>query len=129
MGICSKCGTQFNANFCPNCGTPANQASQQNQQPYQQQQYQQAPPYTATNVVINNMNTNMGMMFSPKSKIAALLLCIFLGALGIHRFYVGKVGTGILYIFTGGLFGIGILVDLIVIATGGFRDANGMFLR
>ncbi|MBQ3755018.1 MAG: TM2 domain-containing protein, partial [Clostridia bacterium] len=40
---------------------------------------------------------------SPKSRLVATLLCFFLGGLGIHRFYVGKVGTGILYLFTGGL--------------------------
>lgn len=59
-----------------------------------------------------------------KSWLAALLLCIFLGALGIHRFYVGKIGTGILWLLTGGVFGIGWLVDLILIAVGSFRDAN-----
>ena len=60
-----------------------------------------------------------------KSKVVALLLCIFLGGLGIHRFYVGKVGTGILYLFTGGLFGIGTLVDIIKIAIGKFTDKDG----
>lgn len=69
------------------------------------------------------------MMYSPKSKVAAALFCFFLGALGIHRFYVGKIGTGILYLFTGGLCGIGALVDFIIILTGGFRDVNGMFLH
>ena len=43
---------------------------------------------------------------SPKSRLVALLLCIFLGGLGIHRFYVGKTGTGILMILTGGGCGI-----------------------
>jgi TM2 domain len=50
---------------------------------------------------------------SSKSKLVALLLCIFLGGLGIHRFYLGYTGIGILYLFTGGLFGIGWLIDLI----------------
>ena len=65
---------------------------------------------------------------SSKSRLAALLLCFFLGALGIHRFYVGKVGTGILYIFTGGLFGIGALVDFIMIIVGNFKDKSGAAL-
>lgn len=60
-----------------------------------------------------------------KKRTPALLLCIFLGTLGIHRFYVGKVGTGILYIFTLGLFGIGTLIDLIMICTGNFKDNTG----
>lgn len=65
---------------------------------------------------------------SPKSRLAALLLCIFLGVLGIHRFYVGKVFTGILYLFTGGLFGIGYVVDLVIIICGGFTDSNGRYI-
>ncbi|KGE73874.1 TM2 domain-containing protein [Spirochaeta lutea] len=62
---------------------------------------------------------------SPKSRLAALLLCFFLGYLGIHRFYVGKTGTGLLYLFTGGLFGIGWLVDLVFIILGMFTDGDG----
>lgn len=50
-------------------------------------------------------------------KMTALILCIFLGWCGAHKFYEGKVGMGILYIFTGGLFGIGWIVDIISIAT------------
>ena len=62
---------------------------------------------------------------SEKSRLVAFLLCFFLGYLGIHRFYVGKVGTGILWLLTGGLFGIGALVDFIVILCGGFKDKQG----
>ena len=63
---------------------------------------------------------------SPKSRMAALLLCIFLGVFGIHRFYVGKVGTGILYLFTCAIFGIGWIYDVIMIAIGSFRDGRGL---
>lgn len=64
-----------------------------------------------------------------KSGIVALLLCFFVGFLGIHRFYVGKVGTGILQIITFGGFGIWVLVDLIMIILGKFEDSNGVALK
>ncbi len=60
-----------------------------------------------------------------KSRTTALILCILLGGLGVHRFYVGKVGTGIVWLLTAGVFGIGWLVDIIMIATGKFKDKQG----
>ena len=63
-----------------------------------------------------------------KSWIAALLLCFFVGVLGVHRFYVGKVGTGILMLITLGGFGIWTLIDLIMIAVGKFSDKQGLAL-
>ncbi len=66
---------------------------------------------------------------SSKSRTAALLLNIFLGELGIHRFYVGKVGTGILYLLTCGLFGIGYIIDLIMIICGSFTDKSRAFVK
>lgn len=62
---------------------------------------------------------------SPKTRLIALLLCWFLGNLGAHRFYVKKVGTAILMIFTLGGLGIWSLIDLILILVGSFRDKKG----
>ena len=65
------------------------------------------------------VNGNSGVL---KSQIIALLLCIFFGVLGIHRFYLGYVGWGILYLFTGGIFGIGWIIDIIrLIIPGGLK--------
>jgi hypothetical protein len=69
-----------------------------------------------------------GRPASPKSRLAAALLCFFLGVLGIHRFYVGKVGTGILMLVTLGLFGIWALVDFIIILVGSFKDKDDRVL-
>lgn len=65
---------------------------------------------------------------SDKSRATALILCILLGIFGVHRFYAGRIGTGILWVFTGGLFGLGTLVDLILIACGSFKDGQGRLI-
>ena len=66
---------------------------------------------------------------SDRKVLIAFLLCFFLGYLGFHRFYVGKVGTGVLWLLTGGLFGIGGLVDCILLVVGSFKDSDGLPLR
>ena len=58
----------------------------------------------------------------------SFVLCIFIGFWGVHRFYVGKIGTGILMLFTFGGFGIWWLIDLIIIATGSFHDKEGRII-
>ncbi len=68
-------------------------------------------------------------MKSEKSFVAALLLCFFFGAFGIHRFYVGKVGTGILMLITLGGFGFWALLDFIVIVIGRFKDKKGKLIK
>lgn len=70
-----------------------------------------------------------GRPASPKSRMAAALLAFFLGSLGIHRFYVGKIGTGILIIVTiGGFFGIWVLIDFIMILVGSFKDKEERYV-
>lgn len=59
---------------------------------------------------------------SDRNRLTALLLCIFLGWVGAHRFYVGKVGTGLIWLFTFAFLGVGVIYDLIFLATGEFRD-------
>lgn len=60
-----------------------------------------------------------------KSWVVALLLCFFFGVIGVHRFYVGKVGTGILQLVTFGGLGIWSLIDFIMILVGAFKDKQG----
>lgn len=62
---------------------------------------------------------------SDKDWLTILLLCLFTGVIGGHNFYVGKNGKGILYLFTFGCFGIGVIIDLICIITGTFTDVYG----
>lgn len=66
---------------------------------------------------------------SLKSRAVALVLGLLFGVLGVHRFYAGKVGTGLLYLLTGGLFGIGYLIDVVMIALGSFTDKNGLPIK
>ena len=109
---CKNCGKQIEdgTKFCPECGADQG-GTTVTQQP-----------------VINIFNeTKPGG--SDKNKWIAFLLCFFLGGIGAHRFYVGKIGTGILWLCTLGLLGFGALVDLIVILCGNFKDSSGLPLK
>lgn len=114
---CSKCGKEIDneAVICPHCGVPT--ANYQTTNPTQVFVHN-APP--------NVMNVSI---VSPKSRMVAALLCFFLGGLGIHRFYVGKIGTGILWLCTLGFVGFGTLIDFILILLGRFRDKQGQLLK
>lgn len=68
-------------------------------------------------------------MVSSKSRAIDLILCCLLGFLGVHRFYEGKIGTGILYLCTAGLFGIGVLVDFVMILAGSAKDKDGAQIK
>ncbi|MDR1913961.1 MAG: TM2 domain-containing protein [Clostridiales bacterium] len=80
------------------------------------------PPSSPT--IINNFNAVDH--YPTRSRVAAALLCLFLGVFGLHRFYVGKIGTGLIWFFTFGFFGIGWFLDLLSIILGFFRDRDGM---
>jgi len=69
-----------------------------------------------------------GNPISPKSRTVAAVLAFFLGVLGVHRFYVGKVGTGVAQLLTGGGLGVWTLVDFIMILVGNFKDKEGQTL-
>lgn len=120
--FCSNCGQKINkkALICPHCGVGTENYRADQSKAVSQPQI---------NVINNNTNTNAninaGMGYIHKKKWVAFFLCLFLGWLGAHRFYVGKAGTGIIYLFSGALFGIGWLIDLILILVGGFRDRAG----
>ena len=74
-----------------------------------------------------NRNESSGLT-TDNTWLVTLLLCLFVGFLGIHRFYVGKSGTGFLQIITFGGFGLWVLIDLIMIVMGKFTDKEGNFI-
>lgn len=66
---------------------------------------------------------------SDRSKKTTLILCIFLGLVGVHDFYVGRIGMGILKIFTVNFLMIGWLIDIVKVATGTYKDGAGVPIR
>lgn len=109
---CKHCGEIIDEDcvVCPKCGKQVEELK------------------TDKSIIINNSasaaasassNSTGGYVYrgKPKNKWVSFFLCLFLGFFGAHKFYEGKTGMGILYIFTAGLFFIGWIVDLIVILT------------
>lgn len=149
---CPECGKEISdkASSCPNCGTPLNDqkfckfCGEKIDKdcvicPKCGKQVEDIKR-SDDRIVINNNNTNTNAntvtsgydsMISPKSWIVTLLLCIFLGVIGIHRFYVGKVGTGILMILLclTGISAVWALVDLIFILLKRFKDKQGRLIK
>ena len=110
--FCKFCGATipFDAVICTACGR-------------QVEKMDSTQPQAQPTIIVNNTNTananasvNVQGGGKQKNKWVALVLCIFLGYLGAHKFYEGKIGMGILYLITCGLFGIGWIVDIFIIA-------------
>ena len=95
------------------------QPAYQNPQSYQQPNYQAPPQYQNTQyqqpIIINQVYSSPVPTKKRIDKWVAFVLCFFLGYLGVHKFYEGKIGMGRLYLFTGGLFGFGWFIDTIII--------------
>lgn len=123
----------------PPSGQPAPQYAPEPQYGPQSPQYapppqpQYAPPYGPPQYAPQYGDPQYAAPYvqyaSPKNLLAATLLCFFLGVFGIHRFYVGKVGTGIAQLLTAGGFGIWVLIDLILLICQAFKDRDGYTLR
>lgn len=132
MPFCTQCGVELQeeVNFCPECG--AQMTSEEDREAEATKICKQcgelmpadmfcclncgAPFYEECEDFNEIKSQILKQSGEWKNKWIALLLCIFLGWLGIHRFYEGKVITGILYMCTCGMFGIGWLVDIARIA-------------
>lgn len=71
----------------------------------------------------------MSQQISDKGFVPTILLCFFLGIFGVHRFYVGKIGTGLLMLVTLGGLGIWSLIDFIIIVCGNFTDKQGNAIK
>ena len=88
--------------------------------PTEEAKVEETPPESIVDTKIEGV--------SPKSRLAVTLLAFFLGELGIHRFYLGKIGTAILMILTAGGLGIWTLVDFIMAVAGVMKDKEGKLI-
>ena len=131
--FCPKCGfqNQESNQFCAGCGQSFSGISIN--QPAVPSQYTGQHPYYSypPHPHMAHGPAYYVSLTSNKSKITAILLCLLgvLGIAGIHRFYVGKVFTGILWLITFGLLGLGTLIDLIQLFLGNFTDNVNQPLR
>ena len=118
---------------CPFCGAPVTVRTVKHIAPKPEPAPVRAEERPSSTVNVN-VNVNAPAREKPGTQITVsdrswpvlFLLCLFLGVIGVHRFYVGKIGTGLIWLFTGGLMGVGILIDLVVILLRLFKDKNGL---
>ena len=132
---CNGCGSQLKGGelFCPYCGTEVERPAQPQQQAAPQQihihnHYQQQPERVVERVYVQQPYYVQPQQ-SQKSRLVMFLLWFFLGPFGGHQFYSGHSGKGILYLFTMGLCGVGVLIDFFVILLGNPRDQFGLPIK
>ena len=117
LKYCKHCGEQIDIEcvVCPKCGKQVEELKAETPQVV----INNSNSNTSSNVNTNvNRNTvNVVRCGKQKNKWVAFALCFFLGYFGAHKFYEGKTGMGLLYLFTLGLFGFGWLIDIIMILT------------
>lgn len=108
--FCKHCGEIIpkEAIICTKCGCQVEEI-QNSSQP--QVVINNTNTNTNTNTNVNSIPVNLRM----KNKWTAFFLCLFLGLIGVHKFYEGKILMGVIYLFTGGLCGIGWIIDLIIL--------------
>lgn len=131
-GTCPACGAPLEGATCAYCGYEQPQEAQDNGagNGYGNPQGVTNPGYADEGYVNSGYQTPQYVrVCSSRSKMVALVLCILLGYLGVHRFYVGKIGTGLIWFLTAGCFGIGWIVDIVTIAIGSFTDNTGLPLK
>ena len=118
MKYCKYCASQIHSDavICTYCGRQVEELRQAQPQVVVQQQSAPAPVYVQQSQTMVNNNVNVvNMGGRPINKWLSFVLCLLFGYWGVHRFYEGKIGTGFLWLFTGGLCGIGWMIDLILI--------------
>lgn len=98
MEKCSNCGAPMENGICPYCGTKTEEVVIR---------FSSEEKYKRNVEECFIQNRNNEIKVSPKSKTVMLVFVIVFGALGFHNFYAGKIGKGILYVLTLGLFYIG----------------------
>ena len=132
MAYCAYCKANIldRHQKCPNCGSTVFRTDDE---PVAQPETKAMPNVEYRTVYVEKpvyhtvyVEQPVRVSRSPKSWVATLLLCFFAGIWGFHRFYVGKVSSGLLFMFTCGWCGIGWLVDMIAILTGSFCDQYGL---
>lgn len=122
---CQECSAVMDGGaYCEKCG-----AKLPHYDPIQEEKPIRQKECPTPNEVIYVKSADRPNDVSRKSRTVALLLCVFFGYFGLHRLYLGKIGTGLLYMFTFGLSGIGWLIDIVLIAVGSATDAGGRFVR